>query len=234
MRKQSYRRMYHIQRNNARRRGISWKITYIQWRSIWARSGHWHERGRGLGEYVMARFGDKGPYAPNNVKIILATENLLEANIGNTHNLGKTLSLEARAKMSVARMGNQNLLGHKHSAETRQKISKAGRGRKHSIETRHKLSIAGRRENLSKETLRKRSEAAKGRRHSVGTRRKISEAHQGKKLSVEHKRKLSKAMIGNTNGLGSNLSAETRAKMSVARKAYLSSLLSKPAVIERV
>lgn len=67
------------QRAQAKFRGIEWRITLDEWLLIWMESGKWEQRGRGEGKYVMARFGDLGPYAAGNVKIILATENLSEA-----------------------------------------------------------------------------------------------------------------------------------------------------------
>lgn len=66
------------QRRNARERGIAWGFpTFWSWWQVWDKSGHWNERGRGHG-YVMARHGDSGPYSPQNVKIVLATENVAE------------------------------------------------------------------------------------------------------------------------------------------------------------
>lgn len=50
-------------RANALYQGRGFELTFEQWLSIWKKSGHLHERGRGRGKYVMARFGDRGPYA---------------------------------------------------------------------------------------------------------------------------------------------------------------------------
>jgi hypothetical protein len=63
-------------------RGIPFLMTFEQWWSIWQQSGNWHERGRGNGKYVMARFADRGPYAVGNVKIILWEENNAEREFG--------------------------------------------------------------------------------------------------------------------------------------------------------
>lgn len=70
---------YHRHRCGAGQRGIQWEFTFETWWLVWKDSGHWRERGRGKGKYVMSRPGDVGPYAPHNVKIILGTENLEEA-----------------------------------------------------------------------------------------------------------------------------------------------------------
>jgi hypothetical protein len=66
------------QRNNAGRRGIEWKLTFWQWWQVWMRSGHWSDRGRVKGGYVMSRNADTGPYSVENVSIILATDNVQE------------------------------------------------------------------------------------------------------------------------------------------------------------
>ena len=63
-------RAFRQSRYRAARRGIPFPMTFDQWRRIWQKSGHWHERGTGRGKYQMARIGDRGPYAVGNVKII--------------------------------------------------------------------------------------------------------------------------------------------------------------------
>jgi len=134
-------RKYCCHRNRAKRSGIEWELTYIKWYTIWVKSGHWHERGRKRGQYVMARYGDKGPYSEDNVKIITTSENLSEwdrnieyrskiskagrdrvftpdhrRKIGNAH-LGMKRSIETRLKMSLAKIGNKYALGYKQSPE---------------------------------------------------------------------------------------------------------------------
>lgn len=69
-------------RRDARARAIEFSLTFKQWLRIWRRSGKYELRGTKLGQYVMARIGDVGPYAIGNVKIITAAENHREANIG--------------------------------------------------------------------------------------------------------------------------------------------------------
>jgi hypothetical protein len=66
---------YNQQKHSATRRGIEFLLSFRQWFEIWQASGHWEERGRGRGKYCMARFGDCGPYAVDNVKIITNAEN---------------------------------------------------------------------------------------------------------------------------------------------------------------
>lgn len=67
------------QRWRALGRGIEWQLTFDQWMQIWNESGHFHQRGKKAGQYVMARAGDVGPYSVGNVRICLFTENVAEA-----------------------------------------------------------------------------------------------------------------------------------------------------------
>ncbi len=69
------RRAYQVQRHNAKSRDIPWKFSFDQWLSFWVASGHWLERGLKGDGYVMSRFGDTGPYSPENCEIIKASEN---------------------------------------------------------------------------------------------------------------------------------------------------------------
>ena len=70
---------YTNHKNHARRRGIPFLLTFEEWCDIWYDSGKFAERGHSKGQYVMARFGDKGPYAVGNVQIITCSENMAEA-----------------------------------------------------------------------------------------------------------------------------------------------------------
>lgn len=68
-------RKYNEQRGAANQRGIEWQFTFETWCAVWEASGQWERRGTGSDNYVMARFGDKGPYSPSNVKIITKADN---------------------------------------------------------------------------------------------------------------------------------------------------------------
>jgi hypothetical protein len=78
--KRQYGTQYSDHKKRAKLRGIPFRLTYEQWLKIWEDSGHLHERGTRRGQYVMARNGDKGPYAIGNVRIVTAIENIHEAN----------------------------------------------------------------------------------------------------------------------------------------------------------
>ena len=127
--------VYKRQRSHALYRGIPWKLTYIQWRTIWARSGHWCERGNKRSNmFVMARYGDIGAYEDGNVKIITSAENIREAQLGNKNCVGRKYSNETLAKMSRSHKGT------KPSAEARAKMSRAQKGKKMSTEAKLKIS----------------------------------------------------------------------------------------------
>lgn len=70
---------YRRQRENAQKRGVEWKLTLAEWWQVWVTSGYWRERGRLGHQYCMARNGDVGPYAIDNVRIITNIENIREA-----------------------------------------------------------------------------------------------------------------------------------------------------------
>lgn len=54
---------------SAKTRGIEFRLSLLEWWSIWRDSGKWSERGRGASAYCMARTGDVGPYEIGNVYI---------------------------------------------------------------------------------------------------------------------------------------------------------------------
>lgn len=67
---------YWAQRKNALYRGIGWELNLWQWWSIWQKSGHWNERGRGRDGFGMCRLNDVGPYAVDNVYIATNSEKM--------------------------------------------------------------------------------------------------------------------------------------------------------------
>lgn len=88
------RKKYGAQKSMAKRRGIDWNFTFDSWMKWWLDSGHWYERGQGLGKYVMARKGDVGPYSPDNC---FATTTELNVSEGNS---GRILTDEHKRKVS--------------------------------------------------------------------------------------------------------------------------------------
>jgi hypothetical protein len=99
------RKAYHTQKSHALNRKdrngdpIEWLFTFDEWIDLWLKSGKWSQRGNRRGQYVMARIGDVGPYAPWNVEIKLHSENTIEGH------KGKTISEEHRKKLREANKG---------------------------------------------------------------------------------------------------------------------------------
>ena len=73
-------RQFCVQRASAKERGIEFKLSYVEWETWWRDSGHYDERGKGTGKYVMARKGDIGAYELGNIECKLASENVREGN----------------------------------------------------------------------------------------------------------------------------------------------------------
>ena len=70
-----YEWMYFDQKRSARYRKIPWELTLPEWIRIWEDSGKLNMRGHHADEYVMARWGDVGPYSVDNVYICTASKN---------------------------------------------------------------------------------------------------------------------------------------------------------------
>lgn len=68
-------------KKNAARRGISWEFNLATWSKVWMESGRLNDRGNTNGKFVMARFGDLGPYSESNVEIITINQNSYDARI---------------------------------------------------------------------------------------------------------------------------------------------------------
>lgn len=68
------------QRANARNRGISWSLSFEQWRDWWLATGHVDERGRLCGQWVMGRPYDSGPYELGNLLCLRAEDNVSQQN----------------------------------------------------------------------------------------------------------------------------------------------------------
>ena len=95
---------------------------------------------------------------------------------------GKTHTLEARKKISEARIGKPSWNKGKHfSEETRKKMSESRKGKccgkKHPMYGKHR----------TEEEKMKISEAHKGKHHTEETKRKQSEAHKGKESGFKGK-----------------------------------------------
>jgi hypothetical protein len=86
--RQHLRRAFSHHKASAKWRGIPFRLTFEEWLDIWTSSGHLSERGCRVGEYVMARLGDRGAYELGNVQIITNTENLRQYGRANGWEVG--------------------------------------------------------------------------------------------------------------------------------------------------
>lgn len=107
---------YRGQKSHSKTRGIEFNLTFNEWITIWLQSGHWHERGKGKGTYVMSRIGDKGPYEVGNVFIQSNYDNVIQAQKGSIR------SPESNLKRSITQRGR------KQSSEWVEKRIKKVRG----------------------------------------------------------------------------------------------------------
>lgn len=126
---------FHRHISNAKKRGVGFRLTFEEWWGVWEASGKWSLRGRGRGQYVMARFGDQGVYEIGNVRICLASENLGERNRSHPISAEQASALgkvtwakvppEQRAAIMEARRSQR--IYTPYSAETRTKLSAAAK-----------------------------------------------------------------------------------------------------------
>jgi len=88
---------YHNARSCAMQRKIEWQFTFDTWVEWWG--DDIINRGPYKGQLVMARYGDQGPYHPDNVRKATSGENVIEAH------KDKVIDNKTRAKMSIAKKG---------------------------------------------------------------------------------------------------------------------------------
>lgn len=58
---------------------VKFLLSFDQWMLIWEESGHWDQRGRRKGQFVMSRKDDLGNYEPGNVFIQTGQQNAQDA-----------------------------------------------------------------------------------------------------------------------------------------------------------
>lgn len=107
---------YRGQKSHSKTRGIDFNLSFDEWLNIWLKSGHWEQRGRGKGTYVMSRVGDTGPYEIGNVFIQTNYDNVIQAQKGSVR------SAESNLKRKLTQSGR------KQSAEWIEKRIKKVRG----------------------------------------------------------------------------------------------------------
>lgn len=152
-------RKYKTHMYRAKRTGIEFLLSFEEWMKIWEDSGHFHERGCHKGQYVMARYGDKGPYVVGNVKIIRHEENGSE----------RVFSFNEEQKDYLSKIA----VGRVHSEETKEKIAQSSKGRKHTKESKEKISKGNKGKNS-------------GKKRSLETRLKMSKAKIGNTIRQDY------------------------------------------------
>lgn len=70
---------FHNAKRHAFNRGVEWHLSFEEWYNWWQSTGYYDQRGPFKDQYCMARLGDIGPYALDNIKCITNSENVLEA-----------------------------------------------------------------------------------------------------------------------------------------------------------
>lgn len=109
--------VYYSAMRNARVRGINWEFTREGWHFWWLDhlGPNWlTQRGTARGQYVMARKGDTGPYAPWNVECITTGQNHQDQyKNGRYHGKQKHLRAEA-VRYIYQSAAPQKLLAKQH------------------------------------------------------------------------------------------------------------------------
>ena len=96
---------FRAQRRNAWVRGIEFKMSLLEWLSVWKASGHYERRGRGA--YVMARKGDVGPYSVENVYICTASQNFKDSYVNKPYHTRNRTAPHRIAAKGYSQQGNR-------------------------------------------------------------------------------------------------------------------------------
>lgn len=105
---------WQLHRTNAKMRGIEFKLTFEEWFCWWMDTGHYMERGREVGKYVMGRIGDKGAYELGNIECVQAQKNSVAPHVGKPKSeewkeaLRKTRRAKNLTKRSAENHGNKS------------------------------------------------------------------------------------------------------------------------------
>lgn len=161
---------YRVHKAGAKRRVIDFNLTFEEWWSWWQETGHYLERGVGKGKYVMARYGDAGPYELGNIFCCTQEQNVSMAQTGKP----KPCSEEMKAHLSNIKKGIPK------SEETRKRMSEAAKGRPKSEQHRAKLSEANKGKTIANEVKQRISKSLKGRPKSPEHSAKIKAAAQAR------------------------------------------------------
>ncbi len=109
-------------KSRAKKRGITFLLTFEEWKTIWLDSGKWDQRGLAVDSYCMARHGDVGPYAVGNVRICTRRENNAEQA---EYLRGQAVNDKQRAALDQGR-AVRNAPGRPVSEKQRASVIRAG------------------------------------------------------------------------------------------------------------
>src|SRR4029079_3303048 len=115
--------VYKGHKTSAKQRGVAFLLTFDEWWALWDTSGKWEHRGRETNCYVMARFGDEGPYKIGNVRICTSQENNSEAH------KGKIVSNATRERLSALDSARGPITEKQREAVTRGRATFSARCR---------------------------------------------------------------------------------------------------------
>lgn len=100
-------RAYESQKNGARQRGIEWQFTYETWWDVW--KNDFPRRGPRKDDLCMARYGDEGPYSPENVYLTTNGRNSVDRNT--------SAKAANRKAQTIERRGRALFLGRGHGSD---------------------------------------------------------------------------------------------------------------------
>lgn len=115
---------YQRHKGRAKKQNKGWFFTFEEWVAWWEiqLGPNWRNlRGKRRGQYVMARFGDKGPYHPDNIECITCGQNIKDA-VLNGANRGKGIGRKLNAqqvKLIYASKATQCALAIKYGVSER-------------------------------------------------------------------------------------------------------------------
>jgi hypothetical protein len=98
------RKKFIAHKNRSATKKIQFEFTFDEWLNMWLESGHWYERGKKKGQYVMSRKGDAGPYSIDNVYINTHANNIREAWLGKKRG---PASLEHKELNRISQIGKK-------------------------------------------------------------------------------------------------------------------------------
>jgi hypothetical protein len=100
---------YSNHKRSAKKRGIPFLFTFVQWSEWWLTDNRWLRRGRKAGQLQMGRKGNGGPYSPDNVECATKEQKQKSQLVMNPLSaLSPERRAEAAKKAGLARRGEKH------------------------------------------------------------------------------------------------------------------------------